>query len=426
LRFAFGGRLAKAKRMTSSIALLSKIVSAIGSNHAQTLLKESPRMNASPMLSIGLVLGIWFAFEPVAGGQEKKPADKKRQNLTEEVAAAREKGLDWLTKNQAGDGSWGKSYTIGITSMSCLAYLSASDEPFTGDRGRALVKGLQFLLAKQKDGMFPTQGQGVRTWIHGQGFATLALAEAYGRSLFCKVKPDIDTKKIRTFVVQSVKEIVKNQSIKGGWPYLPGNPNSDEGSTTVCAVQALVSAENFGIAIDAKALDGGFDYLKKCQNKDGSFHYILGDGQSMKGGTAAGVATLALMKKFDFTVMINSYRYLLKFTPRGMSAPHTPWYFPYYGHYYGAMGMHLLGQEYKEDKEFRTNTARYIAETQKELVAWQQKDGVWPNKGWIRDQEKAENHAYGTSFATLTLFVPEARLSIYNRTPPKLPQPPKE
>src|SRR5438445_7611446 len=137
-------------------------------------------MNGSRMLGIGLVLGIWFASVPVARGRETKPDQKKPENLAREVAAAREKGLDWLTKNQAADGSWGKSYTVGITSLGCLAYLSASDEPFTGERGKALVKGLQFLLAKQKDGMFPTQGQAVQTWIHGQGFATLALSEAYG------------------------------------------------------------------------------------------------------------------------------------------------------------------------------------------------------------------------------------------------------
>src|SRR5262245_12895757 len=383
-------------------------------------------MNGPQMLRIGFVLGLWFAAGPLARGQEKKPDEKKPENLAKEVAAAREKGLDWLTKNQAADGSWGKSYTIGITSMGGLAILSAADEPFTGDRGKALVKGLQFLLNNQKEGMFLTQGQSVRTWIHGQGFASLALSEAYGRSLFCKVKPDIDTKKIRDVVVQSVKLIAKNQATSGGWWYTPGELNRDEGATTVCAVQALVSAENYGIEIDANVLEKGFEYLKKSQNKDGSFNYILGDGQSMKGGTAAGVATLGLMKKFDFTVMINGYKYLLAFTPARMSAPHTPWYFPYYGHYYGSMGMHLLWQEYKADKEFRTNTTRYIAETQGELVPWQEKDGGWPNKGWIKDQEKGESNAYATSFATMTLFVPEARLSIYNRLPPKLPQAPKK
>ncbi len=409
-------------------------------------------MNASRILSLGLVVGVSFALAPVARGQGEKPEDPKSRaipagaakgpsarpvaeakpvdrkprilskDLAKDVAAARLKGLDWLTKNQAADGSWGKSYTVGITGLTCLAYLSATDEPFTGERGKALVKGLEFLLASQKDGMFLTQGQSVRTWIHNQGFASLALSEAYGRSLFCKDKPDLDVKKLRAVVAQSVKEIAKHQSKSGGWWYTPGEHNRDEGATTVCAVQALVSAENFGIEIDPKVIDKGFDYLKKSQNQDGSFNYIQGDGSSMKGGTAADVATLALMQKFDFDVMIKGYEFLLAFTPAGMSAPHTPYYFPYYGHYYGCMGMHLLGQEYKDDPAFRTNTARYIAETQHDLVSWQLKDGGWANKGWIEQQEKTENGGYATSFATLTLFVPEARLSVYNRTPPKLPK----
>src|SRR5262249_32896628 len=153
-----------------------------------------------------------------------------------------------------------------------------------------------------------------------------------------------------------------------------------------------VSARNFGSDIDSTVLDKGFEYLKKCQNADGSFHYVQGDGQSMKGGTAAGVGTLALMGKFDFKVMINSYKDLLKFTPKGMSSLHGPYYSPYYGHYYASMGMHLVGQEYKEDKEFRDNTGRYVAETQKELVDWQQKDGSWQNRGWLKDNEKAESN----------------------------------
>jgi hypothetical protein len=354
--------------------------------------------------------------------QEPPRATKVSKSLAADVAAAREKGLDWLIKHQAADGSWGKSYTVGITGMGCLAFLSASDEPFTGERGKALVKGLEFLLANQKDGMFSTQGQSVRTWIHNQGFASLALSEAYGRSLFCNVKPDMDVKKLRGVIVQSVKAIEKNQSNSGGWWYTPGELNRDEGATTVCAVQALVSAENFGIATDSKVIEKGFEYLKKSQAEDGGFNYILGDGQSMKGGTAADVATLALMQKYDFDVMMKGYKYLLNFTPAAMSAPHTPYHFPYYGHYYGIMGMRLLGQEYKEDKDFRDNTSRYIAETQQELLNWQEKEGGWRNRGWIDQHEKGENHSYASSFATLSLYVTDGRLSLYNRTPPKLPK----
>ncbi len=355
-----------------------------------------------------VVVGLALAFlGPVSHGQEAKPAD-----LAKQLAAARAKGFDWLAKNQAKDGSWGKTHTIAVTSFACLAYLSAHDEPFIDAHGKTLLKGLEFLLSQQKDGMFNAQGH---SWIHTQGFATLALSETYGRSLFCKTKPDLDLKKIKDIVAKAVVIIGKNQSNSGGWWYHPKSPTQHEGSTTVCAVQAIVSANNYGIPIDDKVLDKGFEYLKKCQTKDGGFNYQLGDGRNMKEGTAAAVATLGLMQKFDFQVMINGYNFLQKITPAAISKEN----WPYYGHFYGVMGMHLLWQEYKADKTFHAKTKEYIAGAHKDLLSWQEKDGSWPLKAWIVGQE---NTGYSTAFAMLSLSVAEARLSIYNREPPKLPK----
>jgi hypothetical protein len=352
------------------------------------------------------------AGRPTAQGKAGKEKPKPTED-DKAVAAACQKGLDWLTAHQAKDGSWGKTYSIAVTSFACLGYLAAADEPFDGPRGKALLKGLQFLLAQQKAGQWNAQGH---SWIHGQGFATLALSEAYGRSLLCKVKPDMDAKKLREVVAAAVQVIGKNQSNSGGWWYTPGNKNDHEGSTTVCAVQALVSASNFRSPIDEKVLEKGFEYLKKCQTKEGGFNYKLGDGTNMKEGTAAAVATLGLMQKFDFQVMINGYNYLLKVTPRTLSGGS----FPYYGHFYGIMGMRLLGQEYESDKKFRTNTGKYIAESRKELLAWHNKDGTWQFRGWANAGN--ETAAYPTAWAVLALLVPEGRLSIANRTPPKLPK----
>lgn len=330
------------------------------------------------------------------------------------LVAARNRGLDWLTKNQTVDGSWSKGHTVAVTSFACLAYLSASDEPFRDESGKALLRGLRFLLSQQKDGVFTQQGH---TWIHGQGFATLALSEAYGRSLLCKHKPDLDMKKVRAVVVRAVEAIGKNQSESGGWWYTPGTPHLHEGSTTVCAVQALVSASNYRIPIDENVLDRGFEYLKKCQIADGGFVYKLGDAVSMKEGTAGGVATLGLMQKFDFPVMIKGYKFLLQITPATISGER----FPYYGHFYGCMAMHLLGIEYKDDKDFREKTAAYIAAVHKDLLSWQHKEGIWPLKGWFASGSQ-ETVAYSTAFAALTLSVHEGRLSIYSRKPPKLPK----
>ncbi|MBC8356360.1 MAG: terpene cyclase/mutase family protein [Planctomycetes bacterium] len=342
---------------------------------------------------------------------DELPRDDPPPSDIKALAAARERGLDWLTKNQASDGSWGTTYTIAVTSFACLSYLGGSDEPFTGERGRVLLKGLSFLMANQSDGQFTKQGH---TWIHGQGFGTLALSEAYGRSLFAKTKPDIDTQQIRGIVGQAVQVIANNQSTSGGWWYAPGSPGSHEGSTTVCAVQALVSASNYGIKIDTGVLARGFDYLKQCQNADGGFDYKLGDATSMKEGTAGGVATLGLMKKFDYSVMIKGYNFLLKITPAEISSQR----FPYYGHFYGCMGMHLLRQEFGRDKEYFEKTSQYIAEAQKDVLSWRQENGEWPTKGSV----SGEGKAYGTAFASLLLSGPDGRLSIYNRRSPDVPR----
>jgi prenyltransferase beta subunit len=349
----------------------------------------------------------------VAADDKPPPVDKPEETA-KAARAARQKGLEWLTKNQAKDGSWGKQYTLAVTSFACLSYLAVSDEPFDGDNGKALVKGLAFLMANQKDGTFATQGH---SWIHGQGFAALALSEAYGRTLFCKTKPDMDMKKVLEAVTKAVDVIAKNQSDSGGWWYTQGAKQEHEGSTTVCAVQALVSASNFGIPIDEKVLDKGFAYLKKCQTKEGGFNYRLGDGSNMKEGTAGDVSTLGLMKQFDTTVMLNGYKFILKTTPAVISAER----FPYYGHFYGCMGMQLLGQEFKDDKEYREKTQGYINSVLKEVTGWQAADGSFPLKGWIKESN-GENEGYATAFGTLILGVPEAKLSIYNRTPPKLPK----
>ncbi|HJZ58357.1 MAG TPA: prenyltransferase/squalene oxidase repeat-containing protein [Gemmataceae bacterium] len=366
-------------------------------------------MNRLHRAAPALLLGLLLAGPAAADNQPPaKPDEADRA-----VIAARDKALVWLTKNQAPDGSWGKQYTVAVTSFVCLSYLSASDEPFAGEHAAALHKGLAFLLARQKDGMFPTQGH---SWIHGQGFGVLALSEAYGRSLFCKTKPDLDTKKVREAVAKGVAVIAKNQSDSGGWWYTPGDKANHEGSTTVCAVQALVSASNFGVEIDTTVLDKGFAYLKKCQTEEGGFNYRLGDGSNMKEGTAAGVATLGLMKQFDTQVMVKGYKYLLKVTPAVISNER----FPEYGHFYGCMGMRLLGQEFGEDKEYREQTRSYIAAAQKDVASWQRADGSFEPRGWIKG-EAVEGTGYATAFCSLVLGVTEGRLSIYNRTPPELP-----
>src|SRR5262249_2661498 len=103
------------------------------------------------VLSVGFWLGCMLAS---AGADDKAAAKETAEDVAKALTAARKKGLDWLTKNQAKDGSWGKTYTLAVTSFACLSYLGNSDEAYTGDDGKALIKGLEFLLSQQKEGQF--------------------------------------------------------------------------------------------------------------------------------------------------------------------------------------------------------------------------------------------------------------------------------
>ena len=326
------------------------------------------------------------------------------------VAQAKQKGLDWLTKNQAANGSWGKTYTIAVTSFACLAYLSAADEPFDGEPGKALLKGLQFLLAKQKDGMFPQQGH---TWIHGQGFATLALSEAYGRSLLCKVKPDLDMKKVRRSWPGRAGHRQEPVELRRLVVHA-GRPEQHEGSTTVCAVQAIVSADNFGIDIDQKVLDNGFEYLKKCQTQGGRLQLQAGRRHQHEGGHGrrrghAGPDEEVRLPGDDQRLQVpaedDARRRSARNASRITATSTAAWAC--------SSGAGVRGRQGFHAKREPTSPAC------RRSVSLAGRGRCVAGQGLRGGQEKA---GYATAFATLTLLVPEGRLSIYNREPPKLPK----
>src|SRR5207248_144663 len=101
----------------------------------------------------------------------------------------------------------------------------------------------RWLRARQTEGRWPQENF---TWVHVQGFATLFFAELYGRALRAKELPaDVEKDELRATVAKAATLLADAQSRSGGWNYTKTG-DGDEGSTTVCAVQALRAAKNFG------------------------------------------------------------------------------------------------------------------------------------------------------------------------------------
>jgi prenyltransferase beta subunit len=336
----------------------------------------------------------------------------KTNKTNEDCARAIEKALNRLVETQSKQGSWGTQYTVAVTSIAGLAFLAHDESPFETEYTDTLMSAYKYLLKTQQDGSFPNQGH---TWIHGQGFGTLFLAEFYGAALLSGNKPEVDLAELKLVVQKAVRHIENAQSSSGGWWYTPdqAGTESHEGSTTVCAVQALRAAANYGVEVDKNVLAKGFKYLEKSQNPDGGFRYKLSPGASMRPGSAAALSTLVLMQKLDCQVLMKAIKYMKSIKQEGISTSR----FPYYGHFYGVLAMKIISEEYGE---YMPEAGKWHIDVQEELLKEQQSSGEWKLKSWMANAEKSND--YATGFGALILSVPGGNLSIFHRDPPELPE----
>src|SRR5262249_18758855 len=132
--------------------------------------------------------------------------------------------------------------------------------------------------------------------MHGHGYATLALAEAYGMSS--------GSERIKEALVAAVARIQESQGSEGGWFYTPTPNAKHEGSVTTCLVQALGAARVAGIRVDGAVIRRAEDYVRRLQTDSGLFCYTLGDREHATIAlTAAAVATLNATGTYDDPVI---------------------------------------------------------------------------------------------------------------------------
>src|SRR5262245_3548052 len=93
----------------------------------------------------GTVLGDTSPPRPPDGSQAK-------DMITPAAQRAIEQGLEFLSRKQHTDGSFGeRQYTgnIAITSLAALALMSGGHQPGRGTYGKSVTDALQFVLAKE-------------------------------------------------------------------------------------------------------------------------------------------------------------------------------------------------------------------------------------------------------------------------------------
>ncbi len=308
------------------------------------------------------LVGWWLGGNlPSAGGAEADPETTAIHMITPATDRAIQRGLAFLAQVQREDGSFGTGPYGGntaITALAGLAFLCSGSTPGRGPYGRQIDRVIDYLLAHaQESGLIVSQRGMSHGPMYDHGFAVLFLAECYGMAR----RTDLREKLSR-----AVQLIVATQNQEGGWRYQPRGSDADI-SVTVCQVMALRAARNAGFFVPKQTIDRSIDYVKKSQNPDGGFMYMLSvGGQSQFARSAAALVALYTAGIYDAPEIQKGLDYLARFQPQVGQVRREEYYF--YGHYYAVQAMWWAGG---------TRWTGWFPAIRDDLLARQRPDGSW-------------------------------------------------
>jgi squalene cyclase len=338
---------------------------------------------------LGSSAGMALATGSGALAQNQDPERSAVDFITPEAQRSIDRGLAFLSRQQQPDGSFGSggySRDVAVCGLAGMAFMSGGSTPGRGQYGGEVNKCVDFILENtQESGFINVPGSGSHGPMYGHGFATLFLGETYGMSL----RPDIREK-----LSKAVNLIVNTQTVEGGWRYQPVRRDSDI-SVTVCQVMALRAARNAGLYVPHETIDRSIGYVKRSQNGDGGFMYMIQGGQSAFPRSAAGVVALYSAGIYEGPEIEKGLRYLMESLPRGGVFNRESHYF--YGHYYAVQAMWHAGRDYWK---------RWFPSIRDELVARQREDGSWMD---------SICQEYGTAMACVIMQMPNNYLPIFQR-----------
>ena len=343
---------------------------------------------------------------PWAHAEEPRPEEARTapdlRVLYEPTATTRavDRGLEYLDRAQLEDGSWispmGKN--TGILGLAVMAFLAAGHEPGRGKHGRAIDRGIAFLLDHTKDGMVVTSDTSHGP-MYEHGIATLLLGEVLGMIDEQREGHERITRVHRNAVnlILRAQNVPRDHTSTGGWRYTPSSNDADL-SVTGWQLLALRAAQDAGLPVPKKNIDQAVLYVKRCATPTGDFSYMPGSKTSIA-LTGTGVLSLQICGDFRSPEALRGGDWLLAH-PLEWKGP-----FFYYSAYYSSQAMYQLGGKHWE-------AWRPVIEGV--LLQHQREDGSWPAPPNETHEHQA-GPAYTTAMAVLSLTVEYRYLPIYQR-----------
>ena len=321
------------------------------------------------------------------------------KHVTPAAQDAVKRGLDFLVKTQAPDGSWsnnsdGREYPVSMTALAGMAFLAHGHTTTRGEYADTVRKAVRYIMSNARpDGLISSANEYGGRSMYGHGFSLLFLSCAYGMETDERTR-----RRMHEIIDKAVIMTGKAQSPLGGWTYTPNS--GDEGSVTITQMQALRAAHNAGFTVPEATVNKGVKYLENCKTPEGGIRYSFHSGnQTRLPISAAAIACLYSAGEYDSPLAEACLEYTFKQFQAQRDRFSKGGGHDYYAHLYAAQAFYQAGDEYWD---------AYFPSAQKQFIDQQnQQDGSWSGDGI--------GPTYGTAIACIVLQLPYKFLPIYQR-----------
>jgi len=300
-------------------------------------------------IQVGKVLLMGWAWAMAGAVSAEELFDRSSDVIPPSLEKMYVSGLNYLVATQKETGNWEDSYgnQPAVVALAMLSILAHGDDPNTGPYSDTVKRSLNFILSQMND-----QTGYIGTTMYNHGFATLALAEAYGA---------VNDPRLGPALRKAVNLILTSQAANtfGAWRY---SPESKDADTTVSGAQmvALFAARNAGMGVPDEAIEKGLRFYEQCQSGDGGFGYT-GPGGSTGSRTAIGVLVFELAKQKDRPAYKAGFRSL---NDSSISSGH---YYHYYLYYASQAFFHASPEAWQAWNKVNLDV---LGKTQKEDGSW--------------------------------------------------------
>ncbi len=281
----------------------------------------------------------------------------------DDLQAATEKALKWLSENQTRSGSWPHdTYPTAMAGLAGIALLCSGSTTTQGPYARHIRRTVDYLTSKCRRNGLIGDPQRDNRYTYGHGFAMLFLSQVLGE------EEDMDRRQELTEILErSVQFSVDAQTGEGGWGYVSSSESTfDEGSTTITQVQGLRGCRNAGIVVPRQAIDDAKKYIYKCQNKDGGISYSTSQlGSSRAAITAAALAALYNAGDYESEYIPTMWEYCKKNLHNIQENKYGHWHYTY---------LYYTQVVYRQSRDVWEPFRDKLYEA---ILASQQPDGSW-------------------------------------------------